>query len=101
MMSALGAAALFDLGEDSFANVMAGLFLSNLVFVICTLIFPIFKRSQLWFASRLCSLVLVFNLAMTLYFSSNTRFAVGQYCWLSGMGLVSIGFYLKTKREKA
>ncbi|OGQ94559.1 MAG: hypothetical protein A2521_05165 [Deltaproteobacteria bacterium RIFOXYD12_FULL_57_12] len=101
VIAALGAAALFDVGQDSLTTILASLFISNLLFVSCIILYPFLSSVALFVASWLCGLFTVFAIVMTLFFLPNTHFAIGHYLWLTGMGLVTWGFYRKARRSKA
>lgn len=101
VITALGAAAVFDIGQNPLATILASLFISNLLLVSCTILYPFLKRVPLFVASRLCVLCTVFAIAMTLYFLPNTHFAIGHYLWLTGMVLITGGFYRKVKYSTA
>lgn len=98
VIAAMGAAAVFDFGRDALTNILAAIFLSNLTFVICTILFPWFTGRSLFLAAWLCILLTTFAVAITVYLLPNTYFAVGHYLWLTGMCLVTWGYCRKAMR---
>lgn len=99
-IAAIGAAAVFDIGQDIMTNILASLFVSNFLFVCCAFLYPFLKRGPLIAAFWLCCISTAFSIALTLFFLSNTHFAIGHYLWLIGMCLVSWGLHLKMKQAQ-
>ena len=95
---AMSAAAVFDIGQDALTNILAFIFIGNLLFVGCTVFYPLLKGGPLSVASWLFMFFTAAAIAMTLFFLPSTHFAVGHYLWLTGMCLVAWGFYRKAKR---
>jgi len=101
MIAVLGAAAVFDFGQNTLATILALIFINNMLLVSCIILYPFLSKTPLFVASRLCVLSTIFAIVMTLYFLPNTHFAIGHYLWLSGMVLVTLGFYRKMRHSRA
>lgn len=93
MVAVLGASALFEMGRDDLANLLASLFLTNLLFLILTAAGLLLKGRLLKTAFFLGVVNLVFNLTVTAWLLPQTRFSVGQVAWLLGLGLLTLGLY--------
>ena len=94
----MSAAAVFDIGQDALTNILAFIFIGNLLFVGCIIFYPLLKGAPLSVASWFCMFFTASAVAMTLFFLPSTHFAVGHYLWLTCMCLVAWGFYRKVRR---
>lgn len=100
MVAVLGASALFEIGRDDFANLLASLFLTNLLFLGLTAAGFLLRGRLLKAAFFLGVLNLVFNLTVTAWLLPQTRFSVGQIAWLLGLGLLTLGLYREAKTDR-
>ena len=97
VLVALSAAALLETGKDTISTILGLCFISNSLFFICTLGFPLLHNGPLKAASWLCVLLTTFAIVITLFFVRNTHFAIGHYLWLLGMSMVTLGFFRSAK----